>query len=399
MQKTLIKGIKVDSSKDEQDVLIENDLFSKISAHIDVQENDAVVIDGKGKVLLPHLIDGHGHIDKTLWGLEWFENEVPRELSKIVENERKFRASHQLDSHAQSMRMTQKCLQFGTGAIRTHIDVDNEIGTKHVEGVLETKRKFEGLVKIETVCFPQSGLLQRAGTLALMDASMALGCDYVGGIDPSSFERDPVKHLDMIFSLADKYGTGVDLHLHEPGDLGAFSVELLIERTKALSMQGKVTISHGFCLGDVELAYQHQLAEQLGANQIHVATVVPSNRNPIPFELLRSHGVQISAGNDGIRDTWSPYGTGDMLQRAMFTGLKYRWRKDSEFTQALYAITEGGARMMGLSQYGIQAGNPANFMIVQAENFIDAIVSQPAQRDVYSRGQRVVSQGQLEVSL
>lgn len=399
MEKILVKGIKVQSSKDEQDVLIENGVFSKISSHIDIQENEAVVIDGKGKVLLPHLIDGHAHIDKTLWGLEWFENEVPRELDKIVENERKYRAKNPFDSHTQSMRMTKQCLQLGTGAIRTHIDVDTEIGTKHVEGVLETKRKFEGIVNIETVCFPQSGLIQRTGTLALMDASMALGCNYVGGIDPSSFDRDPVKHLDMIFSLADKYGTGVDLHLHEPGELGAFSVELLIERTKALSMQGKVTVSHGFCLGDVATDYQHQLAEQLGANQIHVATVVPSNRTPIPFELLRSHGVQVSAGNDGIRDTWGPYGTGDMLQRAMFTGLKYRWRKDSELTQALYAVTEGGAKMMGLEQYGIQEGNPANFVIVEALNFIDAIVSQPTQRDVYSRGQRVVSKGQLEVSL
>ena len=31
--------------------------------------------------------------------------------------------------------------------------------------------------------------------------------------------------------------------------MGAFSIELIIERTRALGMQGKVTISHAFCLG------------------------------------------------------------------------------------------------------------------------------------------------------
>ena len=31
--------------------------------------------------------------------------------------------------------------------------------------------------------------------------------------------------------------------------LGAFSMEMIIERTKAHGMQGQVAISHAFCLG------------------------------------------------------------------------------------------------------------------------------------------------------
>jgi cytosine/creatinine deaminase len=36
--------------------------------------------------------------------------------------------------------------------------------------------------------------------------------------------------------------------------------------------------------------------------------------------MLRAAGVPIFAGNDDIRDTWSPYGTGDMLKRAAIIG-------------------------------------------------------------------------------
>ena len=48
---------------------------------------------------------------------------------------------------------------------------------------------------------------------------------------------------------ARRYGKPLDIHLHEPGEMGAFSMELIIERTRALGMQGKVTVSHAFCLG------------------------------------------------------------------------------------------------------------------------------------------------------
>ncbi|MDI9654255.1 hypothetical protein QM306_38915, partial [Burkholderia cenocepacia] len=47
------------------------------------------------------------------------------------------------------------------------------------------------------------------------------------------------------------HGCGLDIHLHERGSMGAYSLDLILQRTAAHGMQGKVTISHGFCLGDI----------------------------------------------------------------------------------------------------------------------------------------------------
>ena len=33
--------------------------------------------------------------------------------------------------------------------------------------------------------------------------------------------------------------------------MGAYSLDLILQRTATHGMQGKVTISHGFCLGDI----------------------------------------------------------------------------------------------------------------------------------------------------
>ena len=31
----------------------------------------AAVVDGRGQLALPGLVDAHAHLDKTLWGLPW----------------------------------------------------------------------------------------------------------------------------------------------------------------------------------------------------------------------------------------------------------------------------------------------------------------------------------------
>ena len=108
--------------------------------------------------------------------------------------------------------------------------------------------------RLPHVAFPQSGLLLRPGTLELLETALRNGADIVGGLDPSGIDRDPKGHLDAVFGLCQRHGKPLDIHLHEPGELGAFAMELIIERTLALGMQGKVVVSHAFCLGDVARA-------------------------------------------------------------------------------------------------------------------------------------------------
>ncbi len=78
---------------------------------------------------------------------------------------------------------------------------------------------------------------------------MKAGADVVGGLDPCAIDRDPKGHCDAIFALAERYGKPLDIHLHEPGEMGAFSMDLIFERTRACGLKGQVVISHAFCLG------------------------------------------------------------------------------------------------------------------------------------------------------
>ncbi len=354
-------------------------------------------IDGAGAILLPGLVECHTHLDKSLLGMDWYRNEGRSSLADIIENERAMRRKLGIDPERQASRQIVASLALGTTHIRSHVDVDTDQGLAAVEGVLAAREAYRAVMDVELVVFPQSGLLVRPGTHELMEAALKLGAEVVGGLDPAGFDRDPKGHLDAVFGLAERHGKAVDIHLHEPGELGAFSTELIVERTLALGMQGRVTISHAFCLGMPESDRVAYLVELLAGAQIHIATTGPAAWPAPPVKQLRQAGVTVAAGSDGLRDLWSPYGNGDMLERAMLIALRNDFRSDEDLELALEACTSGGAKVMGLADYGLEVGCRADLVLAPGKTPADLVVSRPARRLVLKAGRIVARDGKALV--
>nr|WP_282571884.1 amidohydrolase family protein [Roseomonas acroporae] len=354
---------------------------------------DAAVEQGGGALLLPGLVEGHTHLDKTLLGMGWRPHQAGPAIIDKIETERRLKREWGIDPARQSARQVAQSVAFGTTAIRSHVDVDDVMGLEAVEGVMETRAAWADHVSIEVVAFPQSGIVARPGVAALLEGALRLGADIVGGLDPCAIDRDPKGHLDVVFGLAERFGRPVDIHLHEPGALGAFSLELILERAEALGMQGRVTVSHAFCLGDAEPATVSALLERLARLDVAIATTAPASRPVPPVPRLRELGIRVCAGNDGIRDTWNPYGNGDMLERAMLTGLRWNCRRDEEIAMALDLCTTGGAAVLGLADYGLAPGCWADLVLVAAESPAEAVVARPPRRLVLRRGRAVARDG------
>jgi len=381
-------------AKSTVDILIRGGKIVDIGPTLNVDHWDhCEVIDGNNAIALPGLVEAHTHLDKSLLGLPWYRNEVGPRLIDKIENERQVKHQLGIEPQRQSERQSILSVSKGSTHIRSHVDVDTQDGLKGVVGVATTREKLRELIDIEIVVFPQSGLLIRPGTVELMDEALSNGADVVGGIDPAGMDRDPKGHIDTVFKLAEKHGKPVDIHLHEAGELGGFSMELIIERTKALSMQGKVTISHAFCLGMDNQHYVAQLIEQLVHTQIHIMTTGPASRPAPPVKALRAAGVIVCSGSDGIRDTWGPYGNTDMLERAMFIGLRNNFRRDDEVEQALDVCTQGGAQVMALPDYGLDMGCQADVVLIEAETLAEAVAVHPTRKLVLKRGKIVARDG------
>ena len=172
--------------------------------------------------------------------------------------------------------------------------------------------------------------------------------------------------------------------------MGAFSMELIVERTQALGMQGRVMVSHAFCLGSPDAALVDPLLAALAEARIAIMTTGAPSRPVPPVKRLAAAGVVCCAGSDGIRDTWGPYGNADMLERATLVGLRNNLRRDDELALALDVVTTGGARALGLSGYGLAPGDHADLVLVAAETVAEAVAQHPAPRTTIKAG-RVVA--------
>ncbi|MBN8746782.1 N-isopropylammelide isopropyl amidohydrolase [Xylophilus ampelinus] len=376
------------------DVLVQGERIAAIGAGLPMPPG-ALMEEGGGALLLPGLVEGHTHLDKTLWGLPWYRNEVGTRLVDRIDNERAFRHASSHDAAAQSLALARAFLANGTTRIRTHVDIDTQAGLKHLDGVLRTRDAMAPWQQIQTVAFPQSGLLLRPGTAELLDAALAAGADVLGGLDPCAIDGDPVRSLDVLFGIAARHGKPLDIHLHEPGAMGAFSLGLILDRTEALGLQGRVAISHGFCLGDLPPAECNALLARMAALGVVLVTSAPPSRSVPPLVACRAAGVTVLGGNDGIRDTWTPYGTPDMLERAMLIGLRYNLRRDDEIDIALDCVTRAAALGCGFADHGLVPGSRAELVLVDAQSVAHAVVARPPRRLVVAGGAVVAREGAL----
>jgi cytosine deaminase len=347
------------------------------------------VVEGGGRLLLPGLVDGHAHLDKTLWGLPWRRHTAGVGLAALIENERVGR--RELPPVAErAAALLEAYVAAGTSHVRTHVDVDPGLKLASIEGKLEARERMEARIDVQIVAFPQSGLLVQPGTAGLLECAIEAGADLVGGLDPAGFDRDADGHLDAVFGISDRQGCGVDIHLHDGGELGRDTVRKIVERTRALGLAGRVTISHAFCLADAPEAEVEPLLEQLVEQRISLATVAPGSRPPLPLLRLRELGIDVCLGQDGIRDLWSPYGDADMLSRAERLAWRAGFRRDEDIEAALHTVTTAGARVLGVDGYGLDPGCAADLVLVEAETRAEAVVAHPPCRTVIKCG-RVVS--------
>jgi cytosine deaminase len=78
-----------------------------------------------------------------------------------------------------------------------------------------------------------------------------------------------------------------------------------------------------------------------------------------------------------------------MLNRANMIGYRSGFYTDEELTTAFEVVTGAGAGALGLGDYGIAVGAPADFVCVGAAHVPEAVAGVPKARTVWRRGRLV----------
>ena len=339
-----------------------------------------------GKLTVPGFVDGHIHLDKTLLGLPFQPHRAGASVAERIAIEKQVLRDLPIPVETRAKALIAQISRFGTVSLRSHVDIDTDWGLSNLHALLRVREEVRDLVEIQIVAFPQNGILRDPGTAELLDEAIAAGAALVGGLDPAGIDGDVKGHLDVVFGIAERRGVGVDIHLHDAGALGCFELRDIAARTIASGLQGRVAVSHAFALGSGDTADVDATLAALARGGVAIMTNEPGSVPMPPVAKLREAGVLLFAGCDNIRDAWSPYGNGDMLERAMLIGYRQGMRSDADIAGCLDLATTAPARVLGLTDYGLAAGAWADLVVLDAASVPEAVVSRPRERLVIKRG-------------
>lgn len=360
---------------------------------------DSHIEDCEGALVIPSLGDVHAHLDSNRLDLPFRPHSSDGSLIGLITNDVENWRSAEKSMSWRTHNALDRIIASGATTIRSHAQVDPHSGLDRFHAVVDAKNHHADDVDMEIVAFPQLGILRAPQTLDLMRQALSEGADLIGGIDPCGLEGNPVGHLNAVFELAEETGKGIDIHLHERGTLGAFTLRLIAERTRALGLNGRVTISHCFALASqASERERNHLIALLADADIAVTTIAPSN-GILPIRELREAGVRVGLGEDGMRDYWSPYGNADVLDRTWQLAFTQGANDDPDVELMVKVASLGGRSILDGHDYaatatGIEVGQPGSLVVIDSETVTAAVMDRPPRRLVIHRGRIVARNGQ-----
>lgn len=357
-------------------------------------------IDMAGKLALPAFKERHNHLDKTYLSLGW---KACRPVNKL--SERLALEAAELEVLAESVEqrasaMIERHLSYGVNHIRTHVNIDPFIGLRNLEGVKKALKKYESYLTYEIVAFPQHGLLEHAEVPDLLRQALASGATILGALDPAGIDQAVEESLALTMALAQEFDVDVDMHLHDRGEVGFYTMDRWLEMVEACGYTGRTAFSHAFGLAHLSPAMQTNFAQKLRAQQVEIMTTIPISihNQLIPIDTLRQQGVRVSVGCDGFYDSWNPNFSGDILEKVQqfceYTG------KSSEraLRESLGLITQG---ITPLDANGQQVwpvvGDEASFVFVEASCSAEVVARVPQNRQLMHQGKLYQASSNLHV--
>ena len=403
----LVKNVYIHNREGLWQILIEEGKISRIFSQDEVFNYSGEIFDGEEGIVYPPFVEPHIHLDATQTAGQpnWNQSGT---LFEGIERwaERKSLLSHE-DVKSRAWKTLKWQIANGVQHVRTHVDVSDPTLTA-LKAMLEVKKEIAPWVDLQIVAFPQEGILSYPNGEKLLDQAMEMGADVVGGIPHFEFTREyGVESMHIAFDIARKYNKQIDIHCDEIDDEQSRFVETVAALALKYDMGEKVTASHTTAMHSYNNAYASRLFRLLKMSKIHFVAnplvnihlqgrfdTYPKRRGVTRVKEMLKNNINVCFGHDDVFDPWYPLGTANMLQ-VLHMGLHVcQLMGYGQINDGLKLVTENSAKALGLTDYGIQEGNSANFIVLPAENGFDAVRRQVPTRYSIRHG-KVISETQL----
>jgi cytosine/creatinine deaminase len=404
----VIRNVRLRGRDEAVDVAIDGERIAAVEPAVDVSAEREY--EGAGRLLVPGFVNIHQHLDKCMLGDVMRPNRS-QTLQEAIHITWDHKRGYTVDEIAgRASHVVEEAIRHGTTAMRAFADVDTIGGLTPVEGLLELKRRFEGLITLEVVAFPQEGIIRDPGCDRLMEQAMDLGCDIVGGLPwYERLDRHVEEHIDFCFELAQRTGKDIHMLADDTDDPYSRSLEYLAVRTIEEGWQGRVAASHCGALA----AYDDNHAARV-VGMVRDAGITISSNTQISLVLdgrndrglvrrgitrvreLLDAGVRVCFGQETVRSTYIvTLRHPDPLLTAQILAHAAQLKSEADMERLWAMPTTAAAALFGLDGYGMAAGCRASLNVFDAESITDAIATVAPRRWVLRDG-RVIAETVVE---
>lgn len=390
----IIKNVIIDESNQVFDVAIKDGFIKAIGTDLGMVAKQ--VIEGHGKVMIPGLVESHLHLDKAL-----IADRMPNKsgtLKEAIEVTGKLKPTFtKEDIYARATQALEMLIKNGTTYLRTHSEFDPIGGFGGFEVIMSLKEEYKKFIDIQVVAFPQEGIFKSPGTDELMVRAMEMGADVVGAIPYN--DTDANVHIDYVFELAKKYGRDIDFHQDFKDEYAGQSIKYLCEKTIKEGYQGRVSVGHMTSIAAMPDAELAPILDLMAKAQINVMALPMTDlhlggrndeynvrRAVTPIRKLRNAGVNVCLASNNIRNPFTPYGNGDLMQVAMLAIPVAHLGGSDDLHTVLPMITTNPAKALKIENYGIFEGARASLVLLDTKRYQDAIIDIPSRLFVIKDG-------------
>lgn len=394
----IFRNVRLDDRQPETDVGIDKGRI--VAVEPGLAATAAEEIGGAGRVLVPGFVESHLHLEKA-YVMDRKPNRSGTLMEAIAVTAALKPTFTRDDIETRSRRVLKQLVTCGTTHVRAHAEFDPAQGFTGFDTVVALREEYRGLIDIQVVAFPQEGILKAPGTDAMMVEAMKRGADVVGGIPYN--DTDANAHIDWVFRLARDYDKDLDFHQDFRDDADAMSIEYLARKTIAEGWQGRVSVGHLTALAAVTPARRDEIVALLKDAGISVMALPATDmhlggrkdaenvrRTITPVRALRDGGVNVCLATNNIRNAFTPYGTGDLLQIAALALPACHLGGADDQATVLDMLTHNPAKALRLTDYGLAVGAHADMVLLDTRRVADVILDIP-DRNVVVKGGRIVA--------
>ncbi len=368
---------------------------------------DGEELDLGGRLVSPGFVETHIHLDKSciLDRCKAERGDLDEAIQEVTKAKKAFTPE---DVYERAKRTLEKCILNGTTHMRTQLEVDPGIGLRGLEGVLPLIAEYKWAIDIEICIFPQEGLLNNPGTDELMVAALKGGGRVVGAAPYT--DSDPHGQIDRIFEMAREFDIDIDMHLDFGPDPDGLDLLHVCRRTDEHGYGGRVAIGHVTKLSTAPPEQFAKAARRMADAGVAL-TVLPSTdlylmgrhmdhnvmRGVTASHRLIHDGVNCSLSTNNVLNPFTPFGDCSLIRMANLYANICQVGSRADILECFNMITTRSARLVNLQDYGLQAGNSADFVVLDADSPEAAIAELSPVLYAFKRGRRTVTRAPAEL--